>query len=210
MHPTKERIIQASAGLFAKKGCKTITMDDIAGAMGISKRTIYENFSDKKDLLIQSMEYFFQRRRAMIDEALQSSQNIVEAMFQSMQCHSDFMLEIKFDFFDEIRKYFPDVYASTIQKFRQEHFETGVKMLKKGQEDGVFRSDIDAQLTAVFLHAIVNVILTQDIFSPYNYDKSLIIHTFIYNYVRGLTTDKGLKILDQYLASLLENIKKSS
>lgn len=207
---TKERIIQASAALFAKKGCKSITMDDIAGAMGISKRTIYENFTDKKDLLIQSMEYFFQHRKDMIADVLQSSQNIIEAMFQSTQCHSDIMREVKFDFFNEIQKYFPEVYASTIQKFKQEHFESGVKMLKKGQEDGVFRADIDPELIAVLIQTVVNVILVQDVFVPHNYDKSAIISAFIFNYVRGIATEKGLKILNQYLDMYLENMKKIS
>ncbi|MCL2097195.1 MAG: TetR/AcrR family transcriptional regulator [Bacteroidales bacterium] len=210
MNNTKERIIRESAVLFAKKGCKSITMDDIAGAMGISKRTIYENFSDKKDLLTQSLEYFFQLRENMINNALQSSHNIIEAMFQSTQCHSEFMREIKFDFFNETQKYFPDVYAATIQKFKQESFDSGVKMLKKGQKDGLFREDLDPELIIVLIQTIINMTLTQDIFAPYNYDKALIIHSFMFNYVRGIATEKGLKILDQYLDMYIENTKKLS
>jgi AcrR family transcriptional regulator len=208
MNRTKERIIQESAALFAKKGCKTITMDDIAGAMGISKRTIYENFTDKKDLLTQSMEYFFQYQQNMVDNVLHSSDNVIEAMFQGTQCHSDIAKEIKFDFFNEILKYFPDVYTSIIQKFKAKHFESWVNVLKKGKEDGVFREDLDAELTATLVQGIVNTILIQDIFASYNYDKSFMIFTFILTTLRGITTEKGLKILDQYVLMFIENKKK--
>jgi hypothetical protein len=146
----------------------------------------------------------------MIDSVLKSSQNIIEAMFQSTQCHSDFMREIKFDFFNEIQKYFPEVYISTIQKFKKENYESGVKMLRKGQEDGVFREDIDPELTAALIQTIVNMILIQDVFASYNYDKSLLLSAFVFNYTRGIATEKGLKILNQYLALYIENMKKIS
>jgi AcrR family transcriptional regulator len=205
---TKERIIQVSAAMFAKKGCKSITMDDIANAMGISKRTIYENFSDKKDLLTQSMEYFFQYRKDMINNVLQSSQNVIEALFQSTQSHSNFMKDIKFDFFEEIQKYFPEVHALTIQKFRDENIEFSVKMLKKGQADGVFRKEVDMELTATLLQVVNNMILTQEMFATYNYNKFLLSANFNYHFVRGIATEKGLKILDQYLDLFIENTKK--
>ena len=208
MNSTKERIIQVSASLFAKKGCKSVTMDDIAGAMGMSKRTIYENFSDKKKLLTQSIEYFFNYRKDMINSALHSSQNIIEALFQSMQSHSNFMKDIKFDFFEEIKKYFPEVYTLTIQKFRNENIEFSVKMLKKGQADGVFREDIDIELTAVLMHVINNMILSQELFASYNYNKLLLSANFNFHYVRGIATEKGLKILYQYLDLFIENTKK--
>ena len=208
MNSTKERIIQASVALFAKKGCKSITMDDIASAMGISKRTIYENFSDKKDLLTQSVEYLFQCRKDVMNSVLQSSQNVIEALFQSTQSHSNFMKDIKYDFFDEIQKYFPEVHALTVQKFRDEHVEFFVKMLKKGQADGVFREDVNVELTAALLHVINDVIFTQEMFAAYNFNKFLLSANFNYHYVRGIATEKGLKILDQYLDLFIENTKK--
>jgi AcrR family transcriptional regulator len=210
MNSTKERIIQASATLFAQKGCKSVTMDDIADAMGISKRTIYENFSDKKDLLVHSMEYFFQHRKDVIENILRSSQNIIEAMFESTQRHSELMRQVKFDFINEIRKYFPEIYSSIIQKFKKDHFETGVKMLKKGQEDGVFRKDIDPKLMAILILEINNMMMFQDIFTVYNYNKPVLISTFMATMLRGMATEKGVKILDQYLPMFIENTKKLS
>jgi len=210
VNQTKKRIIQASAKLFVKKGCKTITMDDIATTMGISKRTIYENFSDKEDLLTQSMEYLFQQRKELVHKALQSSENIIEAMFQSTQSHTEFMKDVKFDFFNELQKYFPAVYNITIQRFKQENYEISAKMLEKGQADGVFRNDIDAELIAVLMQGINNMILTQEVFAAYNYNKLQLITIFNYNYIRGIATEKGLKVLDKYLTMYIEKTKKLS
>jgi hypothetical protein len=83
-------------------------------------------------------------------------------------------------------------------------------MLEKGQADGVFREDLDAKLIAVLMHGINHMILAQDSFVSHPYDKHLLIANFNYNYSRGIATEKGLKILDQYLNTFIENTKKTS
>jgi AcrR family transcriptional regulator len=195
MSSTKERIIKEAVTLFAKQGCKVITMDDIATAMGISKRTIYENFSDKKDLLFQCMKYFFKEGQDNVNVILKSSENIIDTIFKTMQCNSAFVGRTKFNFFNEMHKYFPDVYNATVTLYKQYHFENTEKMLTKGKDEGVFRKDIDIKLMTTILHETTSFMLNTDVFSNYGYEKEFIMPVFMYNFTRGICTEKGLKII---------------
>lgn len=197
MNNIKERIIQEATKLFAKQGCKVITMDDIAASMGISKRTIYENFPDKRGLLLQCVEYFFQYAQNQVNIILESSNNIIDTIFKTMKCESDFFGQAKFNFFNEIQKYFPDVYASTVTIHKKQNFENTEKLLKKGQEDKVIRKDIDIKITTVLLQELGTHILSSDVSIEYGYDKHTLMPAFMYTFTRGICTEKGLKILDE-------------
>ncbi|MDR0738414.1 MAG: TetR/AcrR family transcriptional regulator [Prevotellaceae bacterium] len=196
MNNTKERIIQEAAMLFAKQGCKVITMDEIATSMGISKRTIYENFSDKRDLLLQCVEYFFRQAQSNVNIILKSSDNIINTIWKTMKCESDILGQAKYNFFNEIQKYFPDVYKSTVTIYKKQNFDNMEKLLKKGQEDKVIRKDIDIKITTVLLQEVGTLILDSDIFMKYSYEKHKVMHTFMSSFTRGICTEKGLKILE--------------
>ena len=198
MSTTKDRIIIHSMELFAKKGCKTITMDDIAASLGMSKRTIYENFSNKNDLIQACLNYFFDNQNDSVKEALRSSNNIFDAMYKQIQANSKKMLHIKFDFFSEIQKYYPEVYNSTIKVREKNHFQNTLELLQKGQKDGVINNDIDARLLTVLMHEISNLILISDKFDHYGIEKKDLMSVTHY-LSRGIATEKGLKIIDDYI-----------
>ncbi len=208
MNNTKERIIQEAAVLFAKNGCKSITMDDIASAMGISKRTIYEIFSDKKELLTHCMHYFFQQSEDMIQSVLNKADNVIDAMFQSTQCDSELMRNTKQTLIPEIQKYFPEVHAAIVLAYQEKRLEISRKLLEKGQADGVFREDLNPELVALLIQGLSEQIILHDSFAPHK--KELMILLFTFNYARGIATEKGLKILDKYMDLYTENIKKLS
>jgi AcrR family transcriptional regulator len=199
MSDIKKRIIQESTGLFAKHGCKVITMDEIATSMGISKRTIYENFSDKRDLLFQCIEYFLQQAQEHVNMVLKSSDNIIDSIINSTKGKSEFIERAKFNFFNEIQKYFPDVYESTITIYKKQNFENTEKMLKKGQEDKVIRKDIDIKIATILVQEVGTFLLSSDAFAKYGYEKHVLAPTFMYTFVRGLCTEKGLEILDEVI-----------
>jgi AcrR family transcriptional regulator len=197
MQPVQERIIEQSTRLFIKMGCKSLTMDDIATSMGISKRTIYENFSDKQDLLSQCVEYFIRRAQDNVNIVLKSSDNILDAMLKTMKCRSDFAGQVKYNFFNEIQKYFPDVYKSTVSIHTKQTFENMEKLLEKGQKDKVIRKDINNTIITILLQEVVMLILDHDTFVKYGYEKHTVMQDFMYTFTRGICTEKGLKILDK-------------
>lgn len=206
METIKERIIAHSAELFVKKGCKTITMDDIATSMGISKRTIYENFADKKELLAACLGYFFENQNLRIKSVLKSSDNIIDAMYKQMENNYKIMAQVKFDFFGEIRKYYPKVYEDTVKTFKQQALQNSIDVLQKGQQDGVIKSDINAQVVAIIMHEVMGMILLSDVFDIYNVSKmELLLAGYVIT--RGAATTKGIKLIDNYVEDYRKNTK---
>jgi len=198
MENTKERIVVHATELFARKGCKSITMDDIASSMGISKRTIYENFSNKDELVEACLNYFFEQHETNITSVLNSTDNIIDVMLRQMHDSSQMLRHVKFDFFNEIQKYFPNVYDSTVKKYKEQHLINSTKMLQKGQKDGVVRKDIDINLMAMLIHTLANETLAGSLFSDCNASKHDLMCLLMHNLTRGIVTPKGLDILDKY------------
>jgi AcrR family transcriptional regulator len=199
MENTKKRIIEHAAALFAQKGCKAVTIDDIATSIGMSKRTIYQIF-DTKDVLVQAcLTYFFEQQDTMVKTILKSSTNIIDAMFQQSQCNSELLHDGKYDFFQEIRKYYPEIYTTIVVKYKEKILESSVKLLKKGQHDGVIRKEVDANMMAILMHEMNTIIFTGTTFSGYNVDKKKLVTAFSINLSRGMATEKGMKIIDNHL-----------
>ena len=201
METTRNRIVEHAAELFAKKGCKTLTMDDIATSLGMSKRTIYENFGNKNELIEACLNYFFEHRDLTVKNVLKSSDNILETMYKQVQSSSKIMAQIKFDFFNEIQKYYPEVYENTVKVHKESSIQRMFEVFQKGQRDGVISKGIDVRIMAVLIHEMFNLILTSDVFDVYNVPKKKLLSTMC-AIIRGASTAKGIALIDKYAENL--------
>ena len=199
MYSTKNRLIVRAATLFAENGCKAITMDDIAGSAGMSKRTIYENFTDKASLLEACLHYFFDQHELDAQLILQSSDNIIVAIFKMLENTSKFFFHLKFNFFNEVQKYYPEIYNNTVETYKQKYLEDTEKLLRKGKKDGIVRKDVNPFITAVLINEVSVMILQKDIFAEYGIHKKTAMHNCMSCITRGMFTEKGMQILDAHI-----------
>jgi AcrR family transcriptional regulator len=199
MESTKDRLIAHSATLFAKNGCKAITMDDIANSMGISKRTIYEIFTDKKALLESCLRYFFEHRELDLKQILQSSDNLIVAIFKLLENTSKLFFQLQFNFFNDIQKYYPDTYNNTVRVYKQQFIENTDKLLQKGIIDGIVRKEVNPAIMAVFLNEAFVLILQKEIFTDYDFNKKEAMHACMSCITRGMFTEKGMQLLDKHI-----------
>ena len=199
MDATKDRIIVHAAKLFVKNGCKAITMDDIANSMGISKRTIYENFMDKEALLEACLHYFFEQGKMDIKQILQSSNNIIVAIFNLLENTSKIFFQLKFNFFNEVQKYYPETHNNTIKVYKQQHLDNTEKLLQKGIVDGIVRKEMNPCIISVLISEVLIMVIQREIFAGYGYDKKAAMHTCMSCITRGMFTEKGMQILDRHI-----------
>lgn len=194
----KERIVKHAAELFAGHGCKSVTMDDIASSMGISKRTIYEIFRDKTSLVEACIHSFYEQGRRDVEHILSSdNDNVFSAIFSFAQATSQVMLQLRCSFFREIQKYFSDVFATTVQQYRDQHTRNAKCILLRGQKEGLFKDSIDADGAAVLMTTITSAILTSNMFEALGYDRRKMLGNLVYNYMRGISTPKGLRVMER-------------
>lgn len=139
---TREKTVKAATKLFLREGCKRVTMDDIATAMHISKRTIYEIFANKEELLkacIYAIQEEVETNRKKLDS--QVDEPILLAIYLT---HDTAVANHKYDtLWEDVRRYYPEVYAY-FSKIHTEHFYQAFSgTLKDAQAKGILRPDVD-------------------------------------------------------------------
>lgn len=194
----KNRIITEARQLFVKYGIRSITMDMIAEHLGISKRTIYENFKDKNELLKSCINAAMADQRKMNEEIIRSSSNIIDAIFVFIKNSINTLKRINPAFFYDIQKYYPAIWRKTIHKNDERNFNRIVSLLNKGISEGLFREDINVEIIARLILEQFKLLSNQEIFPEDKYSMIDIFENIVINFVRGIVTVNGLELIDTY------------
>jgi len=194
----RDRILTNTSRLFLKRGVKALTMDEIAIENGVSKRTLYELFEDKGGLLEACLMHGDEEHKKRVVELELESDNILEFLVRMYEMQSDWLVSLGIDFFNDVRRYYPNIYKRTVECSRDKRFEHIDKMLKTGQKQGVFETTIKRDLVARILSEILIESNFVEMMSGYEHSKKDVLWSTVMLYIRGITTDKGRVIIDNF------------
>lgn len=197
----KNKILQAACDLFLNFGVKSVTMDDLATHLSISKKTIYEYFNTKEGLVRSTTDYVFDHIETELTEFLEVNQtkNPIELLFETYEFFKQKINQEQAPEF-QLKKYFPDIYDDLTQKKSQLTIRVTKKNLKQGIEQGYYRSDIDLDVISKFYFAMLIEIRDNDMFPSDLYKQSQIMYQFTIYHIRAIATAKGIQILENYLS----------
>ena len=193
----RDRIIEVSSDLFMSNGCKSVTMDEVAAANGISKRTLYEHFKDKTNLLEECL--LMMEEKMLGEKAFSGSKSIIELVCLEHESQSDMMINMRIRFFEELKKYYPDLYDKMHKRFTDFHKVTTRKFLERGQKEGLFLINIDMEVVGRMVFEIATIIQNSEIFSLANHSRKQLFRETMVMYFRGISTEEGIKMIDKYL-----------
>lgn len=192
----RERVAQEATRLFTRYGVRSVKMDDIAEEMHISKRTIYENFRDKDELLMLCMKQLLTHHRRQRDEIISSSANVIEGIFGIIRHAAQIIQQTNPSLLREIERYHPRV-LDMIRQYREEYeYRNTVAMIERGIEQGLFLDSVDADIAARLLLTQFEVISNETVFPPEKYAPIDLIQFIIVNFIRGIATEKGRTLVD--------------
>jgi TetR/AcrR family transcriptional regulator, cholesterol catabolism regulator len=196
----KEKIIETAIALFLRSGIRAITMDDISREAGVSKRTIYENFKDKDDLLrncliVMDVEYTKEH-----EAVVQQSDNIIQIVFGLMKLGIKAFNQINPLFFDDLRRYHTKVWKEVYTISTEKQQTQTLTILRKGINQGVFRKEIDLEIVTILLREQLRIMPDKTIFPHDKFSQSVIFENVIINFFRGIATKKGLDLIDKLLS----------
>lgn len=195
----RSRILEEATGQFFKFGIRNITMDDIAAALGISKRTVYEIFKNKTEVVISCLEELSKQQEIKNNEIISNSGNVIETIFSFMQEGIKVMNSINPVFFSDLKKFYP-VIADTIYKENIKiRYTLTYKLLNKGVEEGIFREDINVPIITKLFQEQINVISDEKIFPPEEFNHTEVFKNLVINYMRGISTPMGIALIDRLL-----------
>jgi len=144
-----ERIIEGGEELFLKAGIKSVTMDDIARHLGISKKTIYHFFKDKNDLVIGLVKKKLKEDEDQMADIISRSTNVIEEMINMMKCSEEIFSRINPIVIHDMQKYHPDAWKE-FQNFKADVLvRTMEELLTKGIKQGYIRPDIDVKVMSI-------------------------------------------------------------
>ncbi|HAR38973.1 MAG: hypothetical protein A2W86_07475 [Bacteroidetes bacterium GWD2_45_23] len=172
-------------------------MDELASSLGISKRTIYENFKDKEEILSSLLVSLRDERRKVFDSLISDKNNVVEIFIKIIEIQqSSPICNVKF--FEDIQKYYPRANRN-IEADKEKNKEFLVKFLQKGIEQGYIREDLNVEVTAFLVEQSTYIYIRATSLEKPLFTFSELFYTMMINFVRGILTEKGIKIIDAYL-----------
>ncbi len=189
----KRRILQTAMRLFAEQGVKAVKMDDIAQQLGISKRTLYEIYQDKEELLYQGVVAFDKEKRARIGEFSKSANNVIEVIAEAYRMKVQEVHTVNPLFYDDILKY-PRV-EQYLKEIHVQTHEGYLLFMQKGVNEGSLRPDVNYNLFHFLLEGLGMYIMSNQLLKKYSVEE-LFENLFLVS-LRGLCTQKGLHLLDE-------------
>lgn len=202
---TRTQILETSLQLFLEKGCKNVTMDDIASENGMSKRTLYELFKDKSSLLEESIVTLHERKMEVINQFLTNHENILQMLLESIDNGDEKILDTHYYFRMDIKKYYPELYQKFIKTFHRHQYEMLKKVLDKGFEDGFFIKDgVNYDNVAYSLLLLSSKKSELNMLEYSKFDQKKAVAEMVLLILRGLSTPKGMQIIDNHIKNKLK------
>lgn len=197
----RERILNTAMHAFTTHGIKAVKMDDIARELGISKRTLYETYENKEDLLYAGVKQLKEQKEHDMHELLAKSKNVMDIVLLSYQKKVEESRHVSPLFYSEIEKY-PSVVAY-LEEDKRENRQLITDFIKRGINEGFFRRDINVGLLTSTFEAIVNYYMSKQLYTYYSVEE--LSKNIIFISIRGICTQKGVEALDNFFAILPSN-----
>jgi len=197
----KEHILTTAIELFLKEGVRRVTMDQLAASLGMSKRTIYELFNTKDELLKQCIDNHISKQRDIILELAEKSETALHFYLSLMQVGASNMKSQNPQFVNDVRIYYPKIWSSTLCANRDYNIEQTSILLVRGIEEGVFRADINLAIISKIIVEFLTLLANSDIFPYHQYSPSEMFEQTLLTIIRGISSSKGIKIVDKYISS---------
>jgi len=194
----RERILAGADELFCRFGIKRITMDDIAKHLGMSKKTLYQHFKDKNELVYVQIQNLLDKERLVMDANATNASNAVEAVFLVVTHLKEMLSKMNPVIFYDLQKYHPEVWL-LFKDFRYNYMKDCVlKNLKAGIEEGNFRKEINCEIMALMRLDQVDMIFNQLVFPPGKFIMPEVMTEITEHYLYGLCTVKGHNLINNY------------
>lgn len=194
----KERILAGAEELFFKAGIRSITMDDIAKHLGMSKKTIYVHYKDKDELVTALVQTRLEQDKCEMMLAAENSSNVLEELINMMKCSEEIFSRANPILIHDLQKYHPNAWKQ-FQGFKAEIVVNSMRgILTRGIEQGYVRPEIDAAVIARMRVWQIELGFNPDVFPINTFNSWHVQLQFMEHFAYGICTAKGRKLLDTY------------
>ena len=195
----REQIIQKSAELFLTVGFKSVTMDDIANEMGISKKTIYVHFQNKTKLVEATTLEIFEIISNGIEGICMLQKDPIEEIFEIKKLVMEHLKDEKSSPYYQLQKYYPKIFNSLKSKQYSAMKECVVDNLSRGIQHGLYRDTIETEFVSKIYFTCMMALKDKELFPLHNFSMQTLMNHYLEYHLRGICTPKGLENLSKII-----------
>ncbi len=195
----REKIVQKATDLFLKLGFKSVTMDDIANEMAISKKTIYTHFKNKTALVKECTCNVMHNITAGIDEICSLEQNPIEELYEIKKFVMGKIDDEKSSPQYQLQKYYPEISEGLKESHFEKMMECTRKNLSRGIEKGYYRSNLNIDFIARLYFLCIHGIKDQNLFPLEKFSTQFITDEYLEYHIRGIVTPEGFLTLKKFI-----------
>ncbi len=193
----RTRILEQASKMFFENGIRSVTMDEISEALGMSKRTLYESFSNKEELLKECIEYQYDQNLLVRQEVEAAHGDdpleVINLHFRHVivalkNLHPGFM--------QDIQKYHSQLWNDHIKSKMDQDIAYTRSIMEKGIEKGVFRKESDTDILSKMMHSLMPIMFSSAVFPETSYSRTEVYRQVMLNFIRGMATPEGLIEID--------------
>ena len=197
-NPQADRILEGAEELFFKAGIRSVTMDDIARHLGMSKKTIYQFYKDKDELVKALVMKRLEADKCAMHNLSEQSDNVIEEMIMMMKCSEEIFSKTNPILIHDLQKYHPEAWQM-FQSFKADFVvETIGQLLLRGIEQGLVRPEIDPEILARMRVWQIELGFNTAVFPQGSFNPWKVHMQFLEHFTYGICTPKGHSMLNQY------------
>ena len=194
----KETILSSVADLYLKYGVRSVSMDDLAHHQGISKKTLYQYFDDKNDLVNQVTTLLLEERMVQYATAINGSANAIDELFSISKLMRKHFTELNPALMYDLQKYHPEAWELFLKHENDVVYHLVVENLERGVGERFFRPDISVNILAKIRVEQIHLSFDERLFPKEEFDFTEVQMQLFDHFVHGVLTEKGLKLYKNY------------
>jgi AcrR family transcriptional regulator len=194
----KERILSKADELFCRYGIRSVTMDEIANQLGISKKTIYLSFADKDELVLEVFNALMNENKRQCLQDRQEAENAVHEIFLAMDMTEDMLKAMNASVLFDLEKYHPETYKK-FKVYKNDFLYNVISgNLKRGIQEELYRADINVDVITRMRLSTIMLAMSMEVFPSGKYKPLDVEHEILIHFLYGIATSKGIKLIQKY------------
>lgn len=196
------QILHASNKMFMRYGIKSVTMDDIARELGMSKKTLYVYFKDKNDIIQKTLQFSMEDHQCNLTNVYAKNLNAIDENFEVFKIVTEDLKEITPTVFYDLKKYYPEAWK-IYEEYEMKHIPQMVEQnLMKGIKEGLYRPDINTRIISLAYTNLIRTIFETDFYTTKEFAFLDIYHHIFQYHIHGIASIKGLEYLNQKMKNI--------
>jgi AcrR family transcriptional regulator len=201
----KTKILRAAENLFMKYGVRSISMDDISRHLAVSKKTLYQHFADKEDIVSMACQAHIEAIVARFLEITKNSKNAIEELVKISTCLKKNTEDTNPSLLFDLQKYHPKAWSVWLNHKNKFIRESVIRNLKQGIEEGHYRPDLNVDIIAAMRLELVQMPFDDNAFPSTRFKIADVQMQIFDHFVHGIVTEKGRKLYQKYKETLIKS-----